>query len=101
MLTSRVGRDNRPLVTLADAARLSVDTMRAQVREARRRGLLTGTHGRAVGEVTDKAPELLEPVWNVRGTAASGPPWHPRRPDTRAGIRPPLPDGFPALACQG
>jgi hypothetical protein len=38
--------DTSPLATLADSAGLPVGTVRTQIREARRRGMLTGSHGR-------------------------------------------------------
>jgi hypothetical protein len=51
--------DTSPLRTLADVAKLPVGTVRTQIREARRRGMLTGTHGRAGGKLTERASGLL------------------------------------------
>ena len=51
--------DTSPLRTLADAAGLPVGTVRTQIREARRRGMLTGVHGRPGGRLTDRATGLL------------------------------------------
>jgi hypothetical protein len=51
--------DTSPLQTLADHASLPVGTVRSQIREARRRGMLTGVHGRPGGKLTELATGLL------------------------------------------
>jgi hypothetical protein len=51
--------DKRPIRTLALVAGVKPDTMRIHVREARSRGLLTGAQGRAEGELTEHAKQLL------------------------------------------
>ena len=51
--------DKNPIVTLALVGGINVDTMRVHVREARSRGLLTGSAGRAGGELTERAIGLL------------------------------------------
>jgi hypothetical protein len=51
--------DKNPIETLALVAGIHADTMRTHVREARSRGLLTGTPGRSGGRVTEKGRELL------------------------------------------
>jgi hypothetical protein len=52
--------DRRPLPTLSELSGISVGTVRTQLREARKRGLLTGSHGRAGGRLTDRGRALLE-----------------------------------------
>jgi 8-oxo-dGTP pyrophosphatase MutT (NUDIX family) len=51
--------DQRPLRTLSEVSGIGIDTVRTQVREARKRGMLTGIPGRPGGRLTDKARELL------------------------------------------
>ena len=51
--------DTSPLRTLAEAAGLPVGTVRTQIREARRREMLTGVHGRPGGRLTDRATGLI------------------------------------------
>lgn len=51
--------DITPLRTLAEQAAIPVGTVRSQIREARRRGMLTGVHGRPGGRLTELANALL------------------------------------------
>jgi hypothetical protein len=51
--------ETAPLRTMAEMAGLPVGTVRTQIREARRRGMLTGVHGRAGGNLTERAAELI------------------------------------------
>lgn len=57
--------ETRPLPTLSEWTGLGIDTMRTQVSEARKRGILTGVHGRAGGRLTDKAKALLGETGDV------------------------------------
>jgi hypothetical protein len=63
--------DRNPVVTLAMVAGINTETMRTHIREARSRRFLTGSPGRAGGELTEPAKRLLrqmKPVKPYQGT---------------------------------
>lgn len=59
-VTMTAAGDRKPMPFLAGILKLSLDTVRGQVREATRRGLLLRSPGRAGGSLTDKARAILD-----------------------------------------
>ena len=52
--------ERNPISALAESTGMNIDTLRTQIREARKRGMLSGQPGRAGGELSELALELLE-----------------------------------------
>jgi hypothetical protein len=55
----RVFGERKPVAALASRTGLGIDTIRTQIKEARKRGMLTGQAGKTGGEITMTALNLL------------------------------------------
>jgi hypothetical protein len=67
----RVFGERKPVAALASRTELGIDTIRTQIKEARKRGMLTGQAGKTGGELTMEALNLLTEDHAVRLTRAA------------------------------